>query len=261
MDEASGFRAAPTDQQIERSPLLTVGVSADVRALNPSEWSAFADRRTNPVPEAFREAIAGSLDDLLGQSRLTALVSIEEVDRPPRASPLFAQYFIDLSELLSDLADVLPREVLSGLVGVLINRNVLRMEATIFPSRKEGLSLQASYSPVTLELLCENFVHVHRPGAAITHIDRKPYNTRVEYGYTYPVDESQPTGWIITVTADEDHFEFTVDGNAHVLRLDVLRNGQRLTVENPSIVSPELADMTLQRIKPWFGVADADSIP
>lgn len=111
-----------------------------------------------------------------------------------------------------------------------------------------------------LDLLCDNFVRIQRPEEEITEISHRPYNSRTEAGYTFPVNPKLPVGWMITVHLKKEQFEFTVDGNADIHNLEIIQDGNRFTMENASLKSPELAAQTLQRIGPWIGIADADTL-
>lgn len=259
-EDITGFRTAPTDEQLRKSILFTVGFDADVHLLDPSEWERFSDRHTDPVPAAFNDAILKTLGELNLYPKATSELRVEVEDRPPRADPLFARYFVDLTALAIQIANDFGIEIASGIITSLVLGAGSKMKSLV-SSRKDGrFRIRESFNAATLELLCHNFVRIQRPEMHIVSVSRRTFNTRYQTGYIFPVDPELPMGWVITVDLGQEQFEFTVDGNANIHKLEIVRKNERSTMENASLKTPELATKTRQRIAPWIGVADADSL-
>lgn len=260
MNDNSGFRTAPTDEQIRDSILFIVGFQADVHRLEPADWERFADRSSDPVPGTFEDALLQTLAELGIQTSAESQPRVEVEDRPPRATPLFARYFVDLTALASQLVSDFGVQVASGVFISLIFNVGSKMKPLIGGGGDDRLQIREYFNVNTMEVLCENFVRIHRPNAPISGIAHRAFNTRYEGGYTTRVSPELPMGWIITVDLKDEQFEFTVDGNANIHKLEIIQNSERFTMENASLKSPDIAVKTRQRLKPWTGVVDADSL-
>lgn len=234
--------AAPTDRQIENNLIFTLGVSADVHLLEPTDWNVYADRRTDPIPSAFQTAIDEAILKLPVSSGAHLAVVVE--NRPPHADPLFARYFVDLTPIFIELSRELPSHVIGALISNLIDRVTARVENLVKSNNLEQIRIEDTFSVQTLKILSENFVHFHRPSGQITNTTLKPWNHYVQHGYIILVDHSLPYGWTITVLTEGEQFEFIVDYSANVHHLSITNDTGKIDVAHASLKSPEISDMT-----------------
>jgi hypothetical protein len=150
-------------------------------------------------------------------------IQAEYVRRPPMASPLIAEFFVNLDPFTQSLIASaawdgfkLGMRVLNHRIRELLNQHGIPDDA-----------YWVGLSPAELEQRCLHHVRERfHPRAGLT-VDRCVFNTKFEGGYAFPVDEDLPTGWEITVKKSNIDYVFVVDGRGKVFRLERVSGNRR----------------------------------
>lgn len=243
----SGMDFAPTDRQLSDAPLVYIRTAFDVRSVSEDTWGRFADYGATPIPKLFHDSLYLSLDELIRDRLPLDYIEVMLEDRPPRASPLFPAFFVDLTDVLNYLRTIVPNEVVGALIAAGLAGAQRRLQTWIKSERLPAGTFHNTYSVEILELLCENYVRVKRHPRARLSVGRDSFNTRIEGGYSSPIDPATPMGWKIQVRSNVTSFEFIVDSTAKVLRLEFREAGKSSMIWGADLLTPELDGVRIPR--------------
>jgi hypothetical protein len=243
-----GYYPAPSDEQLDRSPLVYLSAWLDPPRDLEGELAVFTDRRVDPLPEAFGHALVEAIEELTGVELPASSVEVVREDRPPRADGLFPVSFVDLSQVVEYLRQTFPLEVVSVLITLAVESTVKKAREKLSGKKLPEGFLRPRFSPATLELLCLNYVMIDKQAIQPCSLSREPFNTRRDAGYEYQIDDSLPMGWRIAVETSSETYNFIVDTYGQVHELDIETEGKSVRVRNASLLNPEATQSFLKRI-------------
>jgi hypothetical protein len=247
-DHDMGYYPVPSDEQISQSPLVYLNVSLEPQRVPEQVWAPFADYGHNPLPQAFEEALRETIESHTGTTLPDGSIVVRLVDRPPRADDLFPTYFVDLSQIIEFFRETFPLEVISALIDMAVQSLVIGVRSRLPGKQLPEGGLSEQFSPAVLELLCVNYAMRDRSPEEPYTLKRVPFNTRFDSGYQYPVDDSYPMGWQITVEFQDESLEFTVDAHAKVIGLTITRDHESVPVLGVNLPDPESTRRQLAKL-------------
>lgn len=231
-------RFDPSDEQIQQSPLVYIRTDFDVRSLEQKQWAEFADYGGTPVPAMIRKTLLDSFFESAGTRLPENLVSVVTEDRPPRASPLFPAFFVDLIPIYDYLRATVSDEVVGAIVAKALSLTAGKLRLWFASKGLPESAMRDQFSGATLEALCENYVRTSSPSIGALTIFRDLFNTKLESGYWFAADPNKPMGWHIIIRSSECTFDFMVDKDADVIQLEIEEAGVRRAVSGVSIRDP-----------------------
>jgi hypothetical protein len=193
----------PSDEEMAGSRLLYIRFVVPESFLEDTpDWTRFVE--TQNFAEWYQRAVAEALTAVGADPGSVAVLYVR---RPPLAEGLTPEFFVNLDPISQTL---IVNATWDSLKLFLMTLNTIIRYHLINEGFPED-AYRLWYSPTTLEDFCREYVRRSHHKTAKLWTEHSAFNTYYDGNYAYPIDESKPMGWEITVSTKKHSYVFVAD--------------------------------------------------